>query len=290
MNEFEYVRPTTLEEACAALAAPGARPLAGGTDLIVQLRERRREADRVVDLKHVKELAGITDLAGGGLSLGAAATATQLAADARISKRYPALLASLGMIGSRQVQNRASLGGNICNAAPSADAVPPLIGYGAQGLIVGPGGSRRLAIEDMFAGPGRTTLADGEVLIAIELPPPPERSAAHYIRFTPRREMDIAVAGVCSYLELADNNTVNSARIALASVAPTPIRSAAAEQILIGAPANADTFDAAADAAAADASPISDTRGSAEFRKQLVRALTARTLLAASTAVTPNET
>lgn len=290
MNEFEYVRPTTLEEACAALAAPGARPLAGGTDLIVQLRERRREADRVVDLKHIKELAAITDLDGGGLSLGAAATATQLAADARISKRYPALLASLGMIGSRQVQNRASLGGNICNAAPSADAVPPLIGYGAQGLIVGPGGSRRLAIEDMFAGPGRTTLADGEVLIAIELPPPPERSAAHYIRFTPRREMDIAVAGVCSYLELADNNTVNSARIALASVAPTPIRSAAAEQILIGAPANADTFDAAADAAAADASPISDTRGSAEFRKQLVRALTARTLLAASIAVTPNET
>lgn len=290
MNEFEYVRPTTLEEACAALAAPGARPLAGGTDLIVQLRERRREADRVVDLKHIKELAAITDLDGGGLSLGAAATATQLAADARISKRYPALLASLGMIGSRQVQNRASLGGNICNAAPSADAVPPLIGYGAQGLIVGPDGSRRLAIEDMFAGPGRTTLADGEVLIAIELPPPPERSAAHYIRFTPRREMDIAVAGVCSYLELADNNTVNSARIALASVAPTPIRSAAAEQILIGAPANADTFDAAADAAAADASPISDTRGSAEFRKQLVRALTARTLLAASIAVTPNET
>ena len=267
------------------MARPGARALAGGTDLIVQLREQRREADIIVDLKHVGELTAIGDLSDGGLSLGAAATATDLAGDGRVQSRYPALLASLGMIGSRQVQNRASLGGNICNAAPSADAVPPLIGYGAQCRVAGPQGERRLALEDVFAGPGRTTLAAGEMLVAIELPPPPPRSAAHYIRFTPRREMDIAVAGVCSFIALGDGDTIADARVALASVAPTPVRSTAAEQVLIGAAATAETFAAAADAAAGEAKPISDTRGSAQFRTQLVRALTQRTLGACHAAV-----
>ena len=144
MNEIGYVRPTSLADACAAIAEPGARALAGGTDLIVQLRERRREAATLVDLKFIEEVTGIDEEDDGTLVLGAAATATRLAGDERMKLRYPAIGTALGMIGSRQVQNRASLGGNICNDAPSADAVPPLICYGAQCVIASARGTRIL--------------------------------------------------------------------------------------------------------------------------------------------------
>ncbi len=282
MNELSYERPSSLAEAQRALAKPGARPLAGGTDLIVQLRERRREASTLVDLKAVSELRDISETADGGLSVGPSASATDLLRDGRIPERYPALATSLGMIGSRQIQNRGTLGGNICNAAPSADAVPPLICYGAQCHLLGPNGERTIAIEDLFKGPGQTTLADGEILARIELPPQATRSAAHYLRFTPRREMDIAVAGAGAWIELDDGGTIKSARIALASVAPTPIRSGKAEAALINQAATGETFANAAHAAAEDASPISDTRSSAEYRKSLVETLTRRALEASA--------
>ncbi|MEM9359419.1 MAG: xanthine dehydrogenase family protein subunit M [Pseudomonadota bacterium] len=275
---MSYERPTSLAEAQHALSKPGAKPLAGGTDLIVQLRERRREADVLVDLKHVIELREISETVEGGLSVGPSVSATDLLRDGRIPERYPALAVSLGMIGSRQIQNRCTLGGNVCNAAPSADAVPPLICYGAQCHITGPSGERTIAIEELFKGPGRTSLAEGEILVRIELPPQPTKSAAHYIRFTPRREMDIAVVGSGAWIARDGGNTITAARIALASVAPTPIRSCSAEAALLNQPAIGDTFAKAAIAAKNDVTPISDTRGSADYRKSLVETLTRRAL------------
>lgn len=277
MQEFAYERPASVAEAIAAMGAE-ARPLAGGTDLVPQLREGRRRAARVVDLKFVPELTTITALPDGGVSIGAAVTATAVARHPVIAARYPAVAQSAQLIGGVQVQNRASLGGNICNAAPSADGVPALICHGARALIAGPKGRREMPVEDLFAGPGRTTLATGELLLAILLPPAAPRAAASYLRFTPRREMDIAVAGAGAWLRLSEDGAIAEARVALASVAPTPIRAPTAEGKLMGGRPSAALFEEAGRLAAGDARPISDTRGSAEYRRTLVGVLTARAL------------
>jgi CO/xanthine dehydrogenase FAD-binding subunit len=263
LQEFAYERPETLDEAVAAMRGGDTRALAGGTDLIPQLREGRREARRIVDLKRVSELTAIASLADGGISIGAAASATAVAQHPSVAKSYPAVASSARLIGSLQVQNRASLGGNICNAAPSADAVPALICHAARAVI---------------AGPGRTTLAPGEILAAILLPPAPSRSAASYLRFTPRREMDIAVAGSGVWIALGDNGTIAAARVTLASVGPTPLRAPSAEARLVGEMPSSELIEEAGRLAARDARPISDTRGSADYRRTLVAVLTARAL------------
>jgi carbon-monoxide dehydrogenase medium subunit len=278
VNLFDYHRPSTLSEACEALAAGGARLLAGGTDLIPQMREGRREAARVVDLKRLAECTSIEVRADGGLTIGAAVASSIVARHPVIAEHYPALAVAALMIGSHQVQNRASLGGNICNAAPSADAVPPLIVLGAQVEIVSGEGRRVVPLETIFAGPGRTTLAAGELLATIILPAPQANTASHYIRFTPRREMDIAAAGVAARIIRDDAGVIINARIALASVAPTPIRAMAGEQVLSGQRLDDATIEAAAQAAMGEARPISDTRASAEYRRELVRVLTRRVL------------
>lgn len=278
MQDFIYERPGTVAEAVAAMRAGDARALAGGTDLVPQLREGRRAAARIVDLKHVPDLMAIAALPGGGVSIGAAATATVVARHAAIAERYPAVAQSACLIGGVQVQNRASLGGNICNAAPSADGVPALICHAARALLAGAQGTREISVEEIFAGPGRTNLAAGELLVAIHLPPPARRSAAAYLRFTPRREMDIAVAGCGAWLRLGDDAAIVEARIVLASVAPTPIRAPRAERKLVGDKVGAALFEAAGRLAAQDARPISDTRGSADYRRTLVAVLTARAL------------
>ena len=234
MQDFIYERPETIGEAIAAMRADGARALAGGTDLVPQLREGRRHAARIVDLKQIPEMTAITVEPDGGVSIGAAVTATAVARHAAIVAGYPAVAESAQLIGGVQVQNRASLGGNICNAAPSADGVPALICHGAQALIAGPDGTREMPVEAIFAGPGRTTLAAGELLVAIRLPPVAPRAAGAYRRFTPRREMDIAIAGAGAWLRLGDDGTIAEARLALASVAPTPIRAPSAERKLVG--------------------------------------------------------
>jgi xanthine dehydrogenase FAD-binding subunit len=278
LQEFVYERPGSVADALAALRAADARALAGGTDLVPQMREGRRCAARVIDLKHIPELTAITVLPDGGVSIGAAVTATAVARHARIAADYPAVAESAQLIGGLQVQNRASLGGNICNAAPSADGVPALICHGAQAVIAGASGTRDMPVEAIFAGPGRTTLAPGELLLAIRLPAPAPRSAAAYLRFTPRREMDIAIAGAAAWLQLDPNGTIAEARVALASVAPTPIRAPAAERKLIGARPGDVLFEEAGRCAAQDARPISDTRASADYRATLVAVLTARAL------------
>jgi xanthine dehydrogenase FAD-binding subunit len=278
LQEFVYERPETIADAIAAMAAGDARALAGGTDLVPQLREGRRRAGRIVDLKRIPELAAIAALPDGGISIGAAATATAVARHAGLVAAYPAVAQSAQLIGGVQIQNRASLGGNICNAAPSADAVPALICHEARAAIAGRSGRREVAVEAMFRGPGQTALEAGEILVSILLPPPQPRSAAKYLRFTPRREMDIAVAGAGTWIGLDAHGAVAAARVVLASVAPTPIRALSAEQKLIGEKPTRALLEEAGRLAAGDARPISDTRGSADYRRSLVAVLTARAL------------
>jgi CO/xanthine dehydrogenase FAD-binding subunit len=278
LQDFVYERPETIGEAIAAMRADDARALAGGTDLVPQLREGRRRAARIIDLKHIPEMTEITLLPDGSVSIGAAATATAVAGHAAIAVGYPAVAESAQLIGGVQVQNRASLGGNICNAAPSADGVPALICHGAQALIAGPEGMREMPVEAIFAGPGSTMLAAGELMIAIRLPPVAPGAAGAYRRFTPRREMDIAVAGAGAWLRLGEDGTIAEARLALASVAPTPIRAPTAERKLMGERPSSELFEEAGRLAAQDARPISDTRGSAGYRGTLVPVLMARAL------------
>jgi xanthine dehydrogenase FAD-binding subunit len=278
LKDFAYECPATIEEAVAAVQADGARALAGGTDLIPQLREGRRQAARIVDLKRIPALTAISASPQGGVVLGAAANATLVARHAAVAAGYPAVAQSARLIGGLQVQNRASLGGNICNASPSADGVPALICHQARARIVGPGGCREEPVETLFRGPGRTTLAPGEILVSIVLPPAPPRSAAAYLRFTPRREMDIAVAGACAWIRLDENGVITAARMVLASVGPTPIRAAAAEQRLRGERPTRALLREAGRLAAGDAQAISDTRASADYRRALVAVLTSRAL------------
>jgi carbon-monoxide dehydrogenase medium subunit len=278
LQEFVYERPETIGQAIVAMRADGARALAGGTDLVPQLREGRRSAARIVDLKHIPEMTAITVLPDGGVSIGAAATATAVARHAVIAAGYPAVAESAQLIGGMQVQNRASLGGNICNAAPSADGVPALICHGARAVIAGAEGTREVLLDAIFAEPGHTTLAAGELLVAIRLPPVASRAGCAYRRFTPRREMDIAIAGAGAWVRLGADGAIAEARLALASVAPTPIRARMAEEKLVGERPSDALFEEAGRLAAQDARPISDTRGSAAYRGTLVAVLMARAL------------
>lgn len=277
MIEFQYSAPDHLEEAIDLLGRPGARALAGGTDLVVQMRERRREVRYVVDLKRIPALTGVEREPDGGLRIGAAMNVTAMCRRPELAA-FPAIVQSSQMIGSYQIQNRASVGGNVCNASPSADAIPALICHGAQAEIAGPKGRRQISVETLFVGPGRTRLDPQELLVAIRLPAPPPRSAGSYLRFTPRREMDIAVAGVGAWVHLDVEGKVIEARIAMAAVAPTPVRAPQAESLLHGERLTPALIQEAASGAARDANPISDTRGSADYRRELIRTLTRRTL------------
>ncbi|MDE2778350.1 MAG: xanthine dehydrogenase family protein subunit M [Chloroflexota bacterium] len=281
MEAIEFTTPKTIDEAVQAMASKGdrARALAGGTDLLVQLRGGRRSADLVVDLKEVPELNEISYRPGSGLTIGAATPCYRLYANADVAANYPGLVDSASLIGSIQIQGRASFGGNLCNSAPSADAIPPMIALGAVANIVGPSGSRQVPVEDFCTGPGRNVLEPGELLVSINIPAPAANSGANYLRFIPRNEMDIAVAGVGSAVVLdASGQNFVSARIALASVAPTPVFSKAAGDSLAGKAVSDEAIEEAARLAMEDAKPITDMRGTIRQRIHLVGVLTRRTL------------
>jgi len=280
VHPFEYAAPQSLQEAVTLLSAANreARPLAGGTDLITQIKENRRSLSLVVDVKKIPEL-NVLSYNGTGLHIGAAVSCTKITSFEPVSVHYPALAEACALVGSYQIQNRAALGGNFCNAAPSADAIPPALSYGARLRLEGPNGRRELPAEDFFAGPGRTVLEKGEILVEIILPVPASNSGAAYLRFIPREEMDIAVAGVGSFVQLTPGNqTCEQARIALAAVAPTPVRAKEAEAFLAGKTLEETTIAQAGELAAQAARPISDVRGSAAYRIELVKVLTRRTL------------
>jgi carbon-monoxide dehydrogenase medium subunit len=284
VNDFDYLAPATIDDALAALAKAGgrARLLAGGTDLIVQLREHLREAEVVIDVKKITELLELRFDAAGNLHLGAAAPCYRIYGDAKIAAAFPALVDSARIIGGWQIQSRASIGGNLCNASPAADSIPSLIALGAICHIAGSGGRRSLPVAEFCTAPGRNALAVGEMLVSLELPAPLKQSGSAYERFIPRNEMDIAVVGVGSALRLSADGKIADARIALGAVAPKPLYAADASAFLIGKAATSDNFAQAGELAKKIATPISDMRGPADYRTHLVGVLVERTLATAA--------
>ncbi len=281
MRRFELALPDTLAACLQALAdGPDVKLVAGGTDLLPQMKNGVVKARRVVDLSQLPELKLIERLSDGGLRVGAAVSARTLELAQPVRDGFTALAESASVVGSLQIRNLATLGGNLANAAPSADMAPPLLALDAEFLIAGPRGQRRIPAAEFFVDVRRTQLAADEMLVEVIIPAPAPGSGGTYVRHTPRRELDIAVVGVASQLTMRDGRCVK-ARIALAAVAPVPVRAATAEVRLEGEAVTPALIEEAAQLAVAAASPISDQRGSAEFRRHLVRVLTRRTLTTA---------
>ena len=280
MRAFAYHAPASLAEAVALLRreGPGGRVLAGGTDLLVQMKERGVVPRYVLSLRAVADLSHVSFKAGRGLVIGSRASLTDVITNPIVVERYPILVESAGLVGSHQIQNLGTVGGNLCNAAPSADTAPPLIALGAILHLHSDQGERELPISDFFVGPGRTALGEGELLAEISVPEPHPRSGGAYERYTPRQEMDIAVASVASFVTLAADGSVAGVRIILGAVGPTPLQAHVAEAVLIGKRPTADVIEAAAIAAVSDSRPISDQRGSETYRKHLINVLARRTL------------
>lgn len=280
MRDFEYECPITLDAAIALLAEHNgaARPLAGGTDLIDHIRTERMTPDLLVDIKRIPEL-GVLECTGDGLRLGAAVSCTRICADERIAAEYSALYDSSSIIGGIQIQNRASVGGNLCNAGPAADSTPPLIALDATCVIAGPAGSREVPAEAFCISKGQTVLQSGELLVEFRFPRRPARSGSHYRRFIPRNEMDIAVVGVAASVTLDETGqTISDARVALGAVAAAPFLANDINQSLIGKPATDETYAAAGDVARQVISPITDMRGTREFRLHVTGVLVERVL------------
>jgi len=281
LEAIDFATPKTIDEAVQIMASNGdrARMLAGGTDLIVQLRAGRRSLDVVVDSKGIPELNELSYSAQNGLTIGAAVPCYKIYQNQEVASAYPGLIDSATLIGGIQIQGRASIGGNLCNAAPSGDSIPGVITMGGVAHIVGPNGSRDVPAEEFCTGPGRNVLQAGEILVSIKIPAPQAHSGTNYLRFIPRNEMDIAVAGVGTtvVLDPSGQNFV-SARISLASVAPTPVFAKEAGDSLAGKPVSEASIQEASEKAMADAKPINDMRGTVRQRVHLVGVLTRRTL------------
>ena len=280
MENFDYLAPRSLAEAYSALGNGRASlMLAGGTDVIVQLREGRKRCDQLIDLKFIPELMALRITSDGTLEAGAAVSCAVLYEDAAVAKQFPAIVDAAMIIGGIQIQSRASLGGNLCNASPAADSSPALIALGARLVIGSSTGTREIAVEDFFAGPGRSTLQPGELLVQIKVPAVGPNSGAFYHRFIPRNEMDIAVVSSGVKLTLnAAGDTVESSRVAIGAVAATPLLVKSAGEAIAGKPATEETFKLAGAAAEAAATPITDMRGSIAQRNHLVNVLTVRAL------------
>jgi len=280
MQSFEYVAPNNIEEIIKLLKNnENARILAGGTDLIVQLRERRRSTNLVIDIKNVPELKHISFNKKDGLLIGVSASCSDICNDPNVIKYYPGLVDGISLIGGVQIQSRASVGGNLCNASPAADSIPALIVHEAVCNIVGPNGSRTMPVEEFCIAPGKNALQDGEFLVSVSIPLPKENSGAHYLRFIPRNEMDIAEVGVGAMVVLEkDKKKFVSVKIALGAVAPSPLLASEAGDFLADKDITNENVKEAARMAQSIAKPITDLRGTAEHRKHLVAVLTERAL------------
>jgi carbon-monoxide dehydrogenase medium subunit len=274
--------PTSVDEAVAALRSePDAFTLGGGTDLLVQMRSGLRRPRTVVDIKRIPALSGIR-IGPESVSIGAATPCAVIARHTELASLWPGVVEAAGLIGSKQVQGRASLGGNLCNASPAADSVPALVASRARVRVAGPDGERWLPVEEVTSGPGRTVLGKGEFVVAFELPLPATRQADAYLRFIPRTEMDIAVVGAAAAIRLDASGRCEEARIALGAVAPTVIRVPEAEAAVVGSVLGEPELTACVAAARAACSPISDKRGTADFRRHVAGVLVQRAVLEAA--------
>jgi carbon-monoxide dehydrogenase medium subunit len=274
---MRYEAPETFESAVALLAAANgeARVLAGGTDLLVQLRAGMIEPELVVDIKRIPEAHEIR-AEDGGFRIGAAVTGAELDEHPEVGKMWPGVVEAVELIGSTQIQGRATMVGNMCNASPAADSVPAMIAAGAIVRIVGPGGQRELPVEEMCIAPGRTSLAKGEIVASVFLPRRPPRTGDAYLRFIPRTEMDIAVVGAGVCLTLDGRGACTAARVGLGAVAPRPLLVTEAADALIGTEVDDGALERLAEAASAACRPIDDKRGTREYRIKVAGVLARR--------------
>jgi aerobic carbon-monoxide dehydrogenase medium subunit len=281
--EIRYVTPHSLDDAVSALLAANgtARILAGGTDLLVQMRAGVVRPGAIVDIKKITEMTAIEETADGGFRLGAAVPGAVMAEHPRFGKVWPGVLEATNLIGSTQVQGRASAGGNLCNASPAADSVPAMVAAGAIVTVHGPNGRRQMPVEEVPTGPGRTKLGPGEILVSFTLPPRPKHASDAYLRMIPRTEMDIAVVGCGVSLTLKDNVCVD-ARVALGAVAPTVVLVQAAAKALIGTKLDPAAVETAAAACSAACRPIDDKRGTIVYRTKVAGVLLKRAVAIAA--------
>ncbi|MGE0682637.1 MAG: xanthine dehydrogenase family protein subunit M [Candidatus Binatia bacterium] len=277
MHAITYESPKSLAQALSLLAVAGekGRALAGGTDLIIQMRAGVRNPQQIVDVKSIPELQTIAFSPQDGLRLGAAVSCARITEDTVLKQHYPGLVEAAALIGSDQIQNRCSLGGNLCNGSPAADTTPALIALGATCVIASSKGTRTAPVEQIVTAPGRTVLQPDELLIEFLIPAPKPHSSDCYQRFIPRNEMDIAVVGVGATVTV-EGGKFTAARIGLGAVAATPLLAKEAGDSLVGKPVNDESIAAAAALAQKIATPITDMRGTAEYRKHLVGVLTRR--------------
>jgi CO/xanthine dehydrogenase FAD-binding subunit len=280
MSGLRYEAPETLSAAVALLgdADGGARVIAGGTDLIIQMDNEMIEPDLLVDIKNIPEMRSI-ELIDGGYRVGAAVTGMELMEHEGFRATWPGVIEGVKLIGSIQVKGRATVGGNVCNASPAADSTPALIAAGATATIMGAGGTREIPVEDVVTGPGQTSLAKDEIVVTFNFAPRPAHSGDAYQRFTPRTEMDIAVVGVAIDLTLDDGGTCVAARVSLGAVAPVALLVDEAAATLVGTRVDDAALGNLAKAASAACRPIDDKRGTVEFRTDVAGVLARRVAL-----------
>jgi len=264
---MRYEAPQSVDAAVGLLAGAkgGAKVLAGGTDVLVQLHAELIEPDLLVDVKNIPELREIK-AEGGGFRIGAAVPGVEIMDHASFSKAWPGVIEGVALIGSVQVKGRATIAGNLCNASPAADSVPAVIAAGAVVTVAGPGGTREVPVEEIVTGPGKTSLKTGEFITSFFFPPRPPHSGDCYLRLTPRTEMDIAVVGAGVSLTLDNSGTCTAARVSLGAVAPTPLLVKAAADAIIGTKVDDAALEKLGQAASAACNPISDKRGTKEYR------------------------
>ncbi len=274
---MDYHSPASFAEASALAAqATGAtRFLAGGTDVLVQLRSEVVTPDTLIDVKKIKGVHDITRNADGSWTLGVATSGAEMSEHAELTQDWPGLVEAMDLIGSTQVQGRATLTGNLCNGSPAADSVPAMMAAGATVTVTGPDGTRTIAVEDIPTGPGKTSLGKGDVISAVNIPARGENGGDAYLRFIPRTEMDIAVVGVGISLRV-DGDTIIEARVSLGAVAPTVLLAEACAKAIIGTTLDDAALDALALAASAACNPIDDKRGTIEFRTEVAGVLAKR--------------
>ena len=282
MSEAQYLAARTIDEAVNAHAKANgsARFLAGGTDLLVQIKSGIRKPNLVIDVKKIVELNSIEEISENEFIVGASVSGANLNRNQKFSKLWPGVLEAFRLIGSEQIQGRASLGGNLCNGSPAGDSVPALIAAGCIALIAGPSGKREVPIEDFHTGPGKTVLENGEMLVSLKFPKRKPNSSDSYLRMTPRTEMDIAVVG-CGVNVTLENNVCVAARVSLGAVAPTPLLIREASEIMVGTNLNSEILDKVSKICMDSCNPIDDKRGTVEYRTKVAGVLFKRTTLIA---------